>query len=236
MTDIATLTTTDTGKSYAWKYTDLKRAAEKMHGPEPPPTAEERQGGNPYLARYLRLIKDTEDVATNGDSEIAPCARYDRRREMIKVFSWAIPNDAAIRLLRRHSPLIEIGAGTGYWAWMVEQEGGIVLTYDSWQAHFKTETRWMRVKRGGPAMIKYHPEATLFLCWPPYDEPMAHTCPKNYSGEFFLYEGEDSSGCTGDDNFHDELNTHWKLKRKVAVPKWSGIHDSLFLYQRNGKG
>ena len=236
MTDTMTLTTTDTGKSYAWKYADLKRAAEKMHGPEPPPTALERQDGNPYLTRYLHMTKRTEKAVTSGASITGACERYDRRHEMIKVFSWAIPNAAAIRLLRQHSPLIEIGAGTGYWAWMIEQAGGTVLAYDSWQSHFKTETRWMRVKRGGPAMIKYHPGAVLFLCWPPFNEPMAYTCLKNYSGEFFLYEGEGEYGCTGDTAFHDELDAHWKLKRTVAVPKWSMIHDALFLYQRNGKG
>lgn len=38
--------------------------------------------------------------------------------------------------------------------------------------------------------------------------------------------------CTGNDEFHHQLNTHWDLEREVQIPVWYGIHDSLFTYRR----
>src|SRR3954453_12712349 len=36
-------------------------------------------------------------------------------------FSWAVPTDEAIAAIRRHtSRVIEIGCGSGYWAWLME--------------------------------------------------------------------------------------------------------------------
>jgi len=197
--------------------------------PEPLPDAR-KETGNPYLRRIYERTHQTEaDLMDDDWAE----GHWMERRSMIKVYSWAIPNDKAITLLRHFSPLIEIGAGTGYWAWMVERkDGGKVYAYDTWHSQYPASMKWVNVKRGGPAMIKHRRDATLFLCWPPYDTPMAWKCLTNYTGEFFLYEGEGTHGCTGDDDFHAELSMSWNLKDMIAVPRWPGISDTLMLYKR----
>ena len=39
-----------------------------------------------------------------------------RRRELAALFAWAIPDAGALAMLARYAPLLECGAGTGYWA------------------------------------------------------------------------------------------------------------------------
>ena len=45
-------------------------------------------------------------------------------------YAWAIPNDDALMEIAKCTPLIEIGAGTGYWAWLLRQLGVDILAFD----------------------------------------------------------------------------------------------------------
>jgi len=45
-------------------------------------------------------------------------------------YAWAVPCTEALTALRRLSPLVEIGAGTGYWARLLAGHGADVAAYD----------------------------------------------------------------------------------------------------------
>lgn len=53
-----------------------------------------------------------------------------RRRELAALFAWAIPDEGALAMLARHAPLLESGAGTGYWAALLRARGVDVLASD----------------------------------------------------------------------------------------------------------
>ena len=53
-----------------------------------------------------------------------------RRRELAALFAWALPDEAALAVLARHGPLLECGAGTGYWAALLRARGADVLASD----------------------------------------------------------------------------------------------------------
>ncbi|MGH3211304.1 MAG: hypothetical protein ACRDNO_26460 [Trebonia sp.] len=53
-----------------------------------------------------------------------------RRRELAALFAWAIPDEGALAVLARHGPLLECGAGTGYWAALLRARGVDVLASD----------------------------------------------------------------------------------------------------------
>lgn len=53
-----------------------------------------------------------------------------RRRELAALFAWAIPDEGALAVLARHAPLLECGAGTGYWAALLRARGADVLASD----------------------------------------------------------------------------------------------------------
>lgn len=63
----------------------------------------------------------------NGDLQ----AMFKARGESVKKYSWAIPSEEVIRALASMGPILEVGAGTGYWANLLTQAGAKVTCFDS---------------------------------------------------------------------------------------------------------
>lgn len=56
------------------------------------------------------------------------------RRHLTKEYSWAIPSPDSIAFIVDRldgRPIVEVGAGTGYWLWLLSQHGIDVRGYDS---------------------------------------------------------------------------------------------------------
>ncbi len=164
------------------------------------------------------------------------------------VWRWAlsVPTPRAIGVLVKHSPLLEIGAGLGYWAHLAAEAGADIVAFDldplgagaPGPPEYMVEApRWppyFPVRAGGTEQAALHPDRTLFLCWPPYNDPMAADCLRLYTGSTVIYVGE-WGGCTADDQFHDTLERDWEELEHVALPQWDGPHDALWVYQRKGE-
>ena len=138
-------------------------------------------------------------------------------------------------------PIIEIGAGTGYWAHMLRSRYGInILAYDkrplsrTKNGYHKDAKPWTGVLRGRPIKAKKYPGRALMLCWPPWASPMAAEALKAYTGNTVIYIGEGWGGCTGDREFHRLLDEQFELKADVDIPRWDCIHDWLNIYTRKG--
>ena len=193
-----------------------------------------RQIANPLADEFDRLTATQPD---EFDGELY-FAAWLARRELVKTYSWAIPSERAVSRLVELSPLLEVGAGAGYWASLITQAGGDILAVDEAPVGSGVEnmwldgTSWHPVEVGGVETIALHPERTLFLCWPPYESPMALECLRAYRGDTFAYVGEPHGGCTGDDAFFDELTRAWCVVEEIELPTWPDIHDSFTIFRR----
>lgn len=186
------------------------------------------------LASYEAPDRGFGELDPDLDALVSP---FRVRHELVRTHAWAVPTVEALEAIRKHSPagVVEIGAGGGYWAKLLRECGVDVLAYDTKPyASVQVNARWSEVRRGGPRMASRHPKRSLFLCWPPYSTPMAHDALCAYAGDTVLYVGEGSSGATGDDAFHEELEDNWhELEDEyVSLPQWPGIHDGLYVYKR----
>ena len=150
------------------------------------------------------------------------------RKKLIWAYSWAVPSDEAIRALAHHGPLIELGAGTGYWAWLCAQGGGDVLAFDHAP---EPPPHWYPVKSGGAETLASHPGRNLLLCWPSYDDDFALSCLELVQANRVIYVGE-WRGRTANKAFHDLLEQRFRRIQEVKLPVWPGFHDSLFVYER----
>lgn len=166
-------------------------------------------------------------------------------------YSWAIPDPASLAFVAKHlgEKAIEIGAGTGYWAWQLSQMGVDILAYDmappdkepngyfvppysnmrSKRAENFTRT-WYPVKKRGPEVLKKHSDRTLFLCWPPNLHPMSDQCLKFYRGNRLVFVGD--SSCCGSLDFADLLDKDWDIVETHEIARWRGINDSIVVYER----
>lgn len=201
--------------------------------------------------RYLSNTDEDHNMPTavrnhylDEFNQLAPRSRMDflrqfqARNDLVSKYAWAIPSEEALSAIVAFSPLIEIGAGTGYWASLLHMLGADVLCFDTsppettsnhWH---KGATHWHPVNVGGPEVISKYPERTLFLCWPPYDDDMAIDCLRAYVGDAVVYIGEGAGGCTGNDAFHDTLSRGFQEEVTVDIPQYHGIHDCLTIYRR----
>ena len=184
---------------------------------------------NPYLGVYEEWIKN--------------CGEHDgsmtARGILTKKYSWAIPNMEALRCIAEYSPILEVGAGTGYWASLLSKMNVTIRAVDNRpplrlrpnlyghkEQHFK-------VVRGNYGEVYDWPKSTLFLCWPPgCSSAVSSECLYAYHGKILLYVGEYANGCTGDNVFHDTLAKDWVRIHQQAIPRWFGMCDSLFVYRR----
>jgi len=188
-------------------------------------------GGNPCFDLYRLLMA-------------APARLLDleeRRRELASLFSWAIPTEAALDVLARHAPLLECGAGTGYWLALLRLRGVDAIGYDHARPgranayHRNDRGAWISIERlKSAAAARRHPERALLLCWPPYDDDAAsYEVLRASRGDVVIHIGERDEGATGSVRFHRELAMNWSLIEEVELPHWPRLQDRLMVYRRN---
>ena len=156
-------------------------------------------GANPLLAEWKAAVAAGED----------PVARDD----LVHRYSFAIPDDRALRRIRAASPngVIEIGAGAGYWARLLTAIGVDVVAVDPEPAPsvdnewFAGVEPWAPVERGDHTRAADYGDRTLLLVWPTRNETWASDAVRGFvdaGGEMVAYVGEPAGGRTGDAVLH----------------------------------
>jgi hypothetical protein len=188
---------------------------------------------------YLELFKKNHGsdwASAMGHGWLPPTGMS--RTDLVLKYSMAVPTQEALDALARYAPLIEIGAGGGYWAYLLRKQGVDILPYDIDPPSEHNNTyrdgplEWVPILKGGPKKIKEHPDRTLFLCWPPYGESMAVKCLKYYEGDVLIYIGEPGGGCTANDAFYELLRKQFSLEDYIEIPQWEGVHDVMSVWRR----
>lgn len=168
---------------------------------------------------------------------------FELRHEFIAKYGFAIINDETIELLKGYQPILEVGAGSGYWSYELQKAGVEVIATDSftgkyshrkpvmrgehWKHHY-TEVEKITAKR---AILKY-PNRNLLTVWPDYVTPWTGAMLRFYKGKYLIYVGEGSGGCTRNDRFHKILDSEYIEIADLSIPQFDGIHDRLYVYQR----
>jgi len=199
---------------------------------------------NVYLHKF-RALKALLDVATEQDPRdilawFGACQLLrDMRNLLVRLHAWAVPSKQAIELIARYSPLVEVCAGTGYWAFLLKLAGADVVAYDLEPRPFQGEDRyeeghsWTEVLQGtAEEALAQHPGRTLFLCWPPAGDPVAEIALRATQAEYVIYVGWKDDDVTGSIEFHQLLASHWQLVETVDIPQWPEMRDRLFVYRR----
>lgn len=171
------------------------------------------------------------------------------RNHVIDHMSFAIPTPQHLDLIARLGPIVEMGAGTGYWSWLFRQMGVDVIAYDGWppQTHPLPDENvpggrqrmhngwfrcwWTEIERGYPPAVAKHPDRTLLMVWP-YMNSMAERTIKAYAGKCMVYIGEGPGGACANDAFFNHAEKYWKLQSRLLIPQFSGLHDELYIWRK----
>jgi len=151
---------------------------------------------NPYLDLVESMAKKN---VTNGYVSIDWNGKFNKMTSW-NTYCWGIiPTNDDACFISNFSPIVEIGAGSGYWAYLIHQAGATIHSYDKFIPTAMKKTRfatnlWFDVKEGGPEILStYNKKWTLLLIRPPSNPdlaPMAKECLKNFKGNRFIYAGE----------------------------------------------
>lgn len=182
----------------------FRRKVRDPVGPVPP----DEHGLVPVMARrssaafnpLLRLYTETQ-----GDPH--------QRDEAVRTYSFAVPTDEALGVIAAVSPegVVEVGAGTGYWAALLAAEGVDVIAYDvapapsSANRYFRNREPWFSMVVGDELDASGHPARTMLLVWPTHDEVWPSNALERFheaGGTCVVFVGELPGGRTGDDRFH----------------------------------
>jgi hypothetical protein len=190
-----------------------------------------RAGMNPLLDMIRKSLDSDGSLSPRSLEAFAKV-----RPACCVMFSWAVPTIEALQAIEAHGPIVEMGAGTGYWAKLLRLRGVDVLAYDKHPGQNEQASHiWTAVRVGTPSVLESEavsPGRNLLLCWPPYDEPMAYECLEHFQGERVFYVGESPGGCTGDEDFHEKLRRDFDVEKSIDLPQWPGIHDYLSVWRR----
>lgn len=164
-------------------------------------------------------------------------------------YAWAVPDERAIRILCDYAPVVEIGAGRGYWGSMLLKRGKVYDGYDitPWNRKGEKYPAWCEIKQGS-ANVLAAPEnhkKTLFLCYPDdfqseNTKSLALACLKKYRGDTIIHVGEmlgqtvleNPWGKSTDADFQQQLAASFHKVLQVPLPSWPGAMDTLSVWKR----
>lgn len=165
---------------------------------------------------------------------------WEQREAFQRWYTWGVPNDLALREIFLHipcdTPIIEIGAGNGYWARLLNQMGYNITAYDAepYVNHYLDRSlEFYPVQIGSYEQVEKHANDTLFLCWTPYKSELAYEAVIRHQGKYLIHIGEGQGGCTDNGAFFEYVEENYTELVYFSLESWYGLHDGLTIYERN---
>ena len=163
-----------------------------------------------------------------------------KREYFAAEYGWSVPDKKAIKEIQEFiggDSVLEIGAGYGMWAKLMQDAGISITPTDSFSnrgAFVPLDKSFTNIEdaNANKAIGKYRNHNVLMIVWPPYCDPFAANSLKKFTGNKLIFIGEGYKGCTADDEFFDILTNEWSRIKRVDIPRWVCKHDSLELWVR----
>lgn len=186
------------------------------------------------------LILDREPYSFNHFDTAQWHLHFTVREKYIERFGFAIPNEAALEAIATAAPILEAGAGSGYWAHELKKFGVDIVATDPGTGCYHGlpnkgfwNQDWHTVEKlTATEAIKAYPTRNILTVWPDLHGNWPTRMLRSYRGKHLFYVGEGDGGCTGNDAFHQHLDKHYELVQEITIPQFESIHDRLFCYSR----
>lgn len=192
---------------------------------------------------YLKKLKTVIDQNINLDKSELALLLLDHRNDFVTEYCFTIPYYEILQKVASYSPIVEIGAGSGYWARCLSKMGADVIAYDSHPPGAKSpwewfkgnpwfDDSWFHIVKGDETDAAHHPDRALFMAWPVPMSPMAYNALygyKNAGGKTLIYIGDPHPASSGDEHFYKMLYEHKEIEA-VDLYSWPGIREKLLIY------
>ncbi len=157
--------------------------------------------------------------------------------DLAQEYSYVLPDDRSLAALAGLGALVEVGAGTGYWASRLRARGVDVVAIDEAppdsertnRYHARTAT-WSEVIAGDHTMLTRYSDRALFLCWPPVFSRLGE-CLTYFSGDVVALIG-DGGHRTARMRGLNEAFTRTAVLPARALEPMPGIAATLSIWRR----
>jgi hypothetical protein len=152
-------------------------------------------------------------------------------------YAYVFPSDSTLAMLAGLGPLVEIGAGTGYWAHRLRSMGVDIVAFDQApldgeranRYHSRTQP-WTDVEQGDQTVLPGHAGRALFLCWPPLFSSLGD-CLAYYGGDTIAYIGDGGYRTARLDHLHEAF-TMVATAPVRALDPYPGVQPQLTIWKR----
>lgn len=193
---------------------------------------------NPMYAEVRELL----DRFSGSGMDKARTFLSFERKSLVSQYAFSIPTADTLATVTRYSPLVEIGAGSGYWAMCLSACGADIISYElippvGGQLASVSETNWQFRKawhpllKGDESCAAAHPDRSLFLCWPPPENPMAARAIDHYrkaGGSTVILLGEMKPLSMGDADLYALMKSLRTIERR-PVHGWPGMKEEIHI-------
>jgi hypothetical protein len=160
--------------------------------------------------------------------------------DLAQHYAYVLPDDESLSLLEDLGPIVEMGAGTGYWAYRLRARGVDVLAFDhappdgerSNRYHAPTAT-WSEVVAADQTVLTEHSDRALFLCWPPLFSSLGD-CLTFYAGNTVALIGDGGHRTARLAGLNDAFSTIAVTAVRVLEPL-PGATPMLSIWRRRSK-
>jgi len=164
--------------------------------------------------------------------------------------AYATPTDQALDVVQRvvgndkssSNPIVlEMGAGTGYWAALLQARGVSVIPYDisppgalSDNEYHAEVPSFTNIHRSTSLSSSSKAASILFLCYPPPGTDMAFSTLQHFTGDTVIHVGE-WAGLTGSVAFEELLTASFTYEDRytLSLPSWGTDAAYLTIWKRH---
>ena len=176
-------------------------------------------------AEYLEIVRNDD--------------HRDKRRWNTRHVSWTILTSEVAKKLASFigsRPTLDAGAGTEYTSYHLHNLGAANITASDaggkYFSDYGMSNVYKRDHTGCSTELLPGDFEVVLLSWPPYLQDFGLRVARGMkSGTVLIYNGEGEGGCTGDDEFHDYLESCFIEDVRVTQSlnkdhvRWPGIYD-----------
>lgn len=164
-------------------------------------------------------------------------------QHLCQKYAWAVPDERTLQIIRHFQPIVEIGAGKGYWAKLLRDRNTDIIAVDK----YLCDKTWTEVIEGDSKILCDASMAgrTLLLCYPDENEPVSVNCLEHYTGEYVIHIGEMITtggtisgppqapfGRTTSSDFQVELATQFHCLLVSPIQAFPFSRDTISIWKR----
>ena len=165
------------------------------------------------MYEYRQLF--TEKIRSSADREWGS-----KKEQLVSKYGWVVPNSEIVSVLREEDQILEVGAGNGYLANVVNTESAIVYPTDK----YPPSKTWTNIHELGLQDIVRDegsvPTTKIILtAWPPADSTLDVEIVQELEPSVLYYIGDLNSKVTGSADMENVMSAY-SITEQIPVNGW----------------